>query len=102
VKFTPKGGRIEVSAGRDAEGGYFLRVSDTGIGMSEENIPTALMPFGQIASVYSRSAGGTGLGLPLVKSLAELHGGRVDIKTKLGEGTTVTVRFPPERMPQVA
>src|SRR5581483_317232 len=52
VKFTPRGGSIEVSAGLDAAGGYFVRVSDTGIGMTEDSIPTALAPFGQIASVY--------------------------------------------------
>jgi signal transduction histidine kinase len=100
VKFTPKGGRIAVSAGPDDAGGYFVRVSDTGIGMSEDSIPTALAPFGQIASVYSRSAGGTGLGLPLVKSIAELHGGRVDIQSRVGAGTNVTVRFPPDRTPE--
>jgi signal transduction histidine kinase len=102
VKFTPKGGHIEVSAGPDDGGGYWVCVKDTGIGMAEDSIPTALAPFGQIASVYSRSAGGTGLGLPLVKSIAELHGGTVDIESRVGAGTNVTVHFPPERIPRLA
>ncbi|MBX6322290.1 MAG: GAF domain-containing protein [Rhodospirillaceae bacterium] len=98
VKFTPRGGTVEVAAGLDADEGCYIRVSDTGIGMAEESIPTALAPFGQVASVYSRSAGGTGLGLPLVRSIARLHGGEIDIKSRVGIGTDVTVHFPPGRI----
>jgi signal transduction histidine kinase len=102
VKFTPKGGRVEVSAGIDPGGGCYLTVSDTGIGMAEDNIPVAFEPFGQVANVYTRSNGGTGLGLPLVKSIVDLHGGRIDIDSALGRGTSVTIHFPPERTPKAA
>ena len=72
-------------------------VEDTGIGIEAGNIEKALAPFGQVGDIYSRTFEGTGLGLPLVKSLAELHGGSLSLESQPGKGTTVTVRFPPER-----
>ena len=65
--------------------------------MAKEDIPRAMERFGQIGDVMARQHAGTGLGLPLAASLAELHGGRIDVTSERGEGTTVTLRFPPER-----
>jgi PAS domain S-box-containing protein len=97
VKFTPSGGRITVLARTAAHDVLELAVADTGIGMAPKDIPTALEPFGQVDSTLSRKFQGTGLGLPLVKALAELHGGTLAIDSALGVGTTVTVRFPASR-----
>lgn len=97
IKFTPDGGEIKVSAAVD-DGDLVLSVTDTGIGMAAEDIPTALMRFGQIDSKLSRKYDGTGLGLPLSKRLVELHGGTLTIESVLGSGTKVTIRFPRERI----
>ena len=96
VKFTPKGGQVRVSAHLKS-GSLTIAVSDTGIGMAPEDIPKALEAFGQIDSKTSRKHHGTGLGLPLVKHLVELHGGTLTIESKVNIGTTVTVALPPER-----
>ena len=98
VKFTPTGGWVKVSATVHADGGMSLSVADTGIGIAAEDIPRVLLPFQQIDSSLSRRIEGTGLGLPLAKSLAEAHGGRLEITSALGQGTTVTVQFPAERV----
>ncbi|MCH7544252.1 MAG: sensor histidine kinase, partial [Proteobacteria bacterium] len=71
---------------------------DTGVGIALEDIPKALTPFGQVGSRLDRKYEGTGLGLPLTKSLVEKHSGSLDLQSEVGVGTTVTVRFPPERM----
>ena len=93
VKFTPAGGRVTVAAGRCSEG-IRVSVADTGIGMAAKDIPKALEPFSQIDSSITRKYGGTGLGLPLSKLFAELHGGRLAIDSAPGCGTTVTVFLP--------
>jgi len=98
IKFTPGGGRVTVRAERDGNRGLELAVADTGIGMSPEHLAIAMMPFGQVANEYTRRHDGTGLGLPLVKSLAELHGAAFRIDSALGIGTTVRIAFPPQRM----
>ncbi|MHA1537891.1 MAG: PAS-domain containing protein [Alphaproteobacteria bacterium] len=98
VKFTPAGGKVTVSARADAALGFIIEVRDTGIGIAPEDIPKALEPFAQIDSTLSRRYEGTGLGLPLTKSLIELHGGTISIESALGEGTLITVTFPPERI----
>src|SRR5690606_16559336 len=69
--------------------------SDTGIGIAPEDIEKVLRPFGQVESALARRFAGTGLGLPLSKGLAELHGGTLSISSRPGAGTTVTVRQPP-------
>ncbi len=99
VKFTPEKGKIVVSAALGRDGGISLRVSDTGIGIAPENIPKILQPFGQVTDAYvvNNPGEGIGLGLSLVNSLVELHGGKLDIDSALGEGTRVSVTFPPER-----
>jgi PAS domain S-box-containing protein len=97
VKFTPPGGRIVVRAARLPEGGLAISVADTGIGIAPESIGKVLTPFGQIDDGLDRSYEGTGLGLPIVKSLAELHGGTFRLESHVGAGTTATVTFPPVR-----
>jgi len=89
VKFTPAGGRVELEC-RPAEDGVAFVVRDTGIGISAEDIETALAPFGQIDSHLSRRFEGTGLGLPIVKGICELHGGSLHLESQVGRGTTVT------------
>jgi signal transduction histidine kinase len=97
VKFTPKGGRIEVTAARGRNGGIAITVRDTGIGIAPEDIPKALAPFAQVDSKLSRGHPGTGLGLSLSAVMVELHGGTLKLESEPGQGTTVSVRFPPER-----
>jgi two-component system cell cycle sensor histidine kinase PleC len=97
VKFTLPGGTVSLEAGLSDDSGIVFRVTDTGIGMRSEDIAVALAPFGQVDSGYARRFEGTGLGLPLAKSLTELHGGRLSIESAPGKGTTVAVCFPPHR-----
>lgn len=98
IKFTPPGGRVRVFAARSPDGGLNLSVSDTGIGMSAEEIGTALTPFHQVDRGFGRGYDGTGLGLPLAKTLTELHGARFEIESVPGAGTLVTIAIPPERV----
>ncbi len=98
VKFTPEGGKIVFAAYTPAEGGVTVEVRDTGIGMSAEEIPRAMAPFVQIDSKLARQYDGTGLGLPLTKSLVELHGGTLSVESTPGEGTVVRLHFPQERV----
>jgi signal transduction histidine kinase len=97
VKFTKAGGRVSIATGLDGDGGIVIAVTDTGIGMTADEIVIALEPFQQVTSSLSRTNEGTGLGLPLTKTLVGLHGGRLDIASVPGRGTTVTVSFPPSR-----
>ena len=85
------------------DNGYVFQFADTGIGIALIDIPKALAPFSQMDSDLNRKYEGTGLGLPLSKALAELHGGSLDLQSEVGVGTTVTVRFPAERsVPETA
>jgi signal transduction histidine kinase len=97
IKFTPAGGRIEVAARSGAEH-IIIEVTDTGIGIAPEDLATALAPFGQVDSKLTRRFGGTGLGLPLTKALVELHGGRFELHSALGAGTTARILLPPARL----
>jgi PAS domain S-box-containing protein len=95
LKFTP-GGTVTVSVACD-EKSHNLIVTDTGIGMTEEDIEIALKPFGQAeGTAFTRRFEGTGLGLPLAKQLVELHGGNLNVESELSVGTTVTMSFPHE------
>jgi signal transduction histidine kinase len=94
VKFTPAGGQITVSARCEIKAVLTITVTDTGVGIAAENMAKALSPFGQIDNLLTRQHSGTGLGLPLAKRLTELHGGTFDIESRVGVGTTVTLRFP--------
>ncbi len=98
VKFTPAGGEVTLDVSVDEDGALRFRVRDNGIGIGEEDLRTVMEPFVQVDSTLSRHYRGTGLGLPLVKSMSELHGAGVELESRLGAGTTVTVRFPPERV----
>ena len=98
VKFTLPGGKVTVRAGIAGDGCFVLTVSDTGIGMEEDEIVTALTPFSQVESSLVRKHDGTGLGLPLAKSLVELHGGTLEIVSEPGVGTNVHARFPAARI----
>jgi signal transduction histidine kinase len=98
VKFTQPGGTVAVAARIDDEGRLELSVADTGVGIDAEDIPKVLEAYGQADVARTRSSEGTGLGLPLVKSMAELHGGSIELDSTPGEGTTVTVRFPADRL----
>jgi len=97
VKFTTPGGYVTAYAHRGADGGLALGVRDTGVGMSPEDLKMALMPFGQVANEFTRSHDGTGLGLPLAKAFATLHGATLAIDSAPGRGTDATVHFPPAR-----
>ncbi len=92
IKFTPAGGSVTLAA-HDKQDKLVIEVSDTGIGMAEEDIPAALRPFEQIDNRLARKYNGTGLGLPLSKHLVELLGGSLTIKSRVNEGTIVAVEF---------
>ncbi len=94
VKFTPEGGRITIAAQQDREGDILISVADSGIGIAPEDVERVFAPFAQVESALTRQKKGTGLGLPLVKALAEQHGGSVGLDTAPEKGTTVTIRLP--------
>ena len=98
VKFTPEGGRVSVRARADSKAGLVISVQDTGIGIARDDIPKVLSAFVQVDSALTRQFQGTGLGLPLAKSLAELHGGTLELESEIGAGTVVTMSLPPDRL----
>jgi two-component system, cell cycle sensor histidine kinase PleC len=94
IKFNLPGGKVAVEATRAMDGGVAIVVTDTGIGMTDEEVAVSLKLFSQVDGGKSRSYEGTGLGLPIAKALVELHGGRLEIRTAKGEGTVVAVLLP--------
>ena len=98
VKFTPRGGQVSISARVAADGQGLVTVADTGIGMSAEDIPRALAAFEQVDNQRNRRYGGTGLGLPIAKLLAEAHGATLTIDSEPGHGTRVMIAFPASRV----
>jgi signal transduction histidine kinase len=98
IKFTAPGGKVRLKVARPAHHGITFRVEDTGIGMTAEQIPIALTPFGQIETGLARKYDGVGLGLPLTKRLVELHGGTIEIDSEPGKGTVVSAHLPEERL----
>ena len=96
IKFTPNGGKVSVISRRGGEGWLILAVADTGVGIPLEKHAHVLEPFRQADADMMQSRKGTGLGLPIVKSLIELHGGRLELESKVGQGTTVSLWFPSE------
>jgi two-component system cell cycle sensor histidine kinase PleC len=98
IKFTAAGGAVHIRASDATKGDLLVEVEDNGIGMSDEHQQIALTPFGQVSVNLDRRYEGTGLGLPLVKSLIELHGGRLEIESALGRGTRVGLCFPAHRV----
>jgi PAS domain S-box-containing protein len=102
VKFTPAGGAVVILSSIDAAGDLSIEVRDTGIGMAPEEIPKALAAFGQVDSSLARKHEGTGLGLPLVKALVEMHGGRFTLLSERGRGTSAIVTLPKARLTSLA
>jgi PAS domain S-box-containing protein len=98
IRFTPPGGQVIVSTTLTDDGEVHLRVRDTGIGMTEAEIKTALEPFRQIATTGRAKEGGTGLGLPLTKALAEANRASFSIKSTKNAGTLVEIAFPSTRV----
>ncbi len=94
IKFTDRGGRVNISSRLNDKGDLLLVVEDTGIGIAAGDMDKILSPFGQVDSSLARQNQGTGLGLPLVKSLIELHGGSLEIESEPDNGTRVTVLLP--------
>lgn len=99
LKYTPSGGRATFGILPQADGGAIVEITDSGLGMTEAEIAKALEPFGRIDSALVSQMSGTGLGLPLVKGLIELHGGRLEIDSAPGRGTTARLHFPPPGRP---
>lgn len=98
VKFSPAGSEVRLGAGINEAGEVAIVVSDRGCGMTEAEIDLALQPFGQVTSLVAKGKEGTGLGLPLARRMAEIHGGRLDIVSVSGEGTVVTLILPAFRV----
>ncbi|MFZ2102178.1 MAG: HAMP domain-containing sensor histidine kinase [Oricola sp.] len=93
VKFTERGGTVRIATER-RERGFLIRVTDTGIGMTAEELSMIGTPFMQADNSYTRSCEGTGLGLTVVKGLVQLHGGTLDVESEPGKGTRMTVYIP--------
>ena len=97
VKFTPEGGQVRISTRQRSDGGCSFVIADTGIGMDADGIKRALRKYCRVESALTNQREGIGLGLPLSVALTEAHGGRLDIASAPGEGTTVTVTLPAYR-----
>ena len=98
IKFTPTGGEVVVSAYATDHGNQVIRVRDTGPGIPEHEIPKVLSAFGQGSLAHKTAEGGTGLGLPIVTKLIELHGGTFELKSKLRVGTEAIITIPAKRV----
>lgn len=98
VKFTPSGGSVAITAGEESDGSLRIAVTDTGIGISRQDLSRIFEVFGQVSNAAAaRPDEGAGIGLPLAKELTERHGGRLELDSEPGYGTTVTVIFPAHR-----
>ncbi|MEQ8377681.1 sensor histidine kinase [Parvibaculum sp.] len=97
LKFTPEDGNVWVELSFDAAGDMVLSVKDTGIGIKASDKERIFEPFVQVEDAMSRTQQGTGLGLPLVRKIMSLHGGRIEIESTVGEGTTAYATFPKSR-----
>jgi signal transduction histidine kinase len=98
VKFTPPGGRVEISASAHPETGLRIAVSDTGIGIAKDDLAEVTQPFFQVDGSLDRRHEGTGLGLALVAAMMERHGGALRLDSEIGRGTTAILEFPRERL----
>jgi two-component system cell cycle sensor histidine kinase PleC len=98
IKFTPQGGEIWLKVGWTAAGGQYMSCKDTGPGIPEEEIPVVLSSFGQGSNAIKSAEQGAGLGLPIAKSLVDMHGGTFTLKSKVRIGTELIATFPPERV----
>jgi two-component system cell cycle sensor histidine kinase PleC len=102
VKFTPLGGRIEVVGGRATNGDFQIAVRDNGPGIPRDKLDNIFQPFNQVDNRFDRQTGGTGLGLALVRGLAQLHGGRAWVESEYGRGCSVFVTLPAEPVSETA
>lgn len=102
VKFTPTGGAIDIKVGWTSSGGQYICVIDDGPGIPEEEIPIVLSTFGQGSIAIKSAEKGSGLGLPIVQALMHMHEGRLELFSKLREGTKVIATFPPRRVLDVS
>jgi PAS domain S-box-containing protein len=98
IRFTPAGGQIVVSSSIEATGHVFVRIRDNGVGMSRSELDRAMQPFGQVGQETRQRGDGTGLGLPLTRAMTEANRAKFDIVSAPGEGTLVTIDFPPQRV----
>jgi signal transduction histidine kinase len=98
IKFTPDSGAVTVHAKVETDGSLRLSVTDTGIGMTPHEVAIALERFRQVDETYTKRFEGTGLGLPIAKELVALHGGALEVVSAPGEGTTVHVHLPADRV----
>lgn len=98
IKFTPQGGEISIKVGWTANGGQYVSVTDTGPGIPEDEIPVVLQTFGRGSLAIKTAEQGSGLGLPIVKGLIDLHGGGFHLKSKPRAGTEVTITLPAARV----
>jgi len=98
IKFTPKGGEVTIRTRLTDKGEFELSVEDTGVGIAEPDLAQVFVPFIQARQHSTQTHEGTGLGLSLVRALAHLHDGDVSLRSEVGQGTTVTVTLPPERL----
>ncbi len=98
LKFTPDRGHVSIAVLRGPDGGIQIKVSDNGIGIPADRLSDVLRPFTQVEDSYVRRHEGAGLGLPLSKQFIELHGGAMDIESAAGQGTTVTIHLPADRV----
>ena len=99
IKFTERGGSVTVAAGVEGSR-LMLRVSDTGVGIASDDLARIGDPFFQAGKTYQRRHEGTGLGLSIVKSLVGMHGGEMQVQSRIDEGTTITIALPLEFTPQ--
>lgn len=98
IRFTPAGGQIVVSCSLEPQGNVLLRIRDNGVGMSRAELDRAMQPFGQVGQETRQRGEGTGLGLPLTRAMTEANRAKFDIVSAPGEGTLVTINFPPQRV----
>lgn len=98
IKFTPQGGQVTLKVGWTNAGGQYIAITDTGPGIPEAEIAVVMSPFGRGSVAQKNADEGSGLGLPIVKGLIELHGGQFTLKSKVREGTQAIVVFPPQRV----
>ncbi|MES1152293.1 MAG: ATP-binding protein, partial [Dongia sp.] len=97
AKFTPAGGRVKLSAFVGEDGGLVVTIEDNGIGIAPEQIERVMEPFAQVEADLDRRFEGIGMGLPLSRGLARLHGGDLMLESTPGKGTKAIVVLPPER-----
>ncbi|WP_340160905.1 ATP-binding protein [uncultured Hoeflea sp.] len=98
IRYTPSGGQIVVSTSYEPSGNVVIRIRDTGIGMNRKELEQAMKPFGQVGTGPRQRGDGTGLGLPLTKAMVEANRAQFDIVSAPGEGTLVSIAFPPQRV----